>query len=227
MLSGLTTTSFTTKNLLMWSCWLGMLTRSEVTAGTSSMMVSANTVIGIGERMHPQCINPRLAELHLNRGLNRLCTKYQEWTCPCLHNLWQENCKQRWHGETRDMEDIYYSKYKHRCELCIKCFSSKDILHQHTFDSLLQSNHNIICPNCQWSLFEPYEEWQCLHKSQHFEPWLYNICWSMTTFQLKHSPQTSQICCCLLSWMFQCASPDQLCSQFSCHKLCRQRHGDS
>ena len=30
--------------------------------------------------------------------INRLCTTYQEWPCPCLHNLWQENCKQRWRG---------------------------------------------------------------------------------------------------------------------------------
>jgi hypothetical protein len=33
------------------------------------------------------------------------------------------------------LEDIYYSNYKHRCELCSKCFNSKDIVDQHMFDS--------------------------------------------------------------------------------------------
>ena len=58
-------------------------------------------------------------------------------------------------------------------------------------------------------------------------PWLSNMFWIMINFDLKHSVQTSHLCCYLLSWMSQHASPHHLCSQLSYHKLCMQRNGDS
>ena len=47
---------------------------------TSSMMVSANTVIV--ERLHPQFINPRLAELHQNRVNKQVMHNISRITMP-------------------------------------------------------------------------------------------------------------------------------------------------
>ena len=58
-------------------------------------------------------------------------------------------------------------------------------------------------------------------------PWLSKMYWIMITFDLKHSVQTSHLCWYLMPWMFLCASPEHLYSQFSCLKLCRQGHGHS
>ena len=61
--------------------------------------------------------------------------------CPCVHNVWQENCKQRRSG---DPHDIQGSKMQHRCEVCSECLNSKDIMNLHMLD-----NHGFKCAICE------------------------------------------------------------------------------
>ena len=60
---------------------------------------------------------------------------------PCVHNVWQENCKQRRSG---DAHDIQGSKMQHRCEVCSECLNSKDIMNLHMLD-----NYGFKCAICE------------------------------------------------------------------------------
>ena len=47
----------------------------------------------------------------------------------------------------RHIEEIYDSKYEHRCEVCSKWFNSMDIIDQHIFD-----NHGLRCTICEYTV---------------------------------------------------------------------------